>query len=93
MNEKGYDAGELDLLINTESGLLGVSGLSADMRTLTEQRQHEPHAAKAVEMFCYSLRKQIGAISAVLGGLDMLVFTGGIGEAAPVRWRAARGPE
>ncbi len=94
MNEKGYDAGELDLLINTESGLLGVSGLSADMRTLTEQRQREPHAAEAVEMFCYSLRKQIGAMSAVLGGLDMLVFTGGIGEhSAPVRSEICAGLE
>ena len=94
MNEKGYDAGELDLLINTESGLLGVSGLSADMRTLTEQRQREPHAAEAVEMFCYSVRKQIGAMAAVLGGLDMLVFTGGIGEhSAAVRWETCAGLE
>jgi acetate kinase len=92
MHEHGYDAGQLDHLVNHQAGLLGVSGLSPDMKTLLEQQQREPHAAQAVELFCYQLRKHIGALAAVLGGLDTLVFTGGIGErAAPVRWEVCRG--
>jgi acetate kinase len=92
MHAKGYDAGRLDELVNHQAGLLGVSGLSPDMKTLLDQREREPHAAQAVELFCYQLRKHIGALTAVLGGLDTLVFTGGIGErAAPVRWEVCRG--
>jgi acetate kinase len=92
MRAKGYDAGQLDALVNRQAGLLGVSGLSPDMKTLLEQREREPHAAQAVELFCYQLRKSIGALTAVLGGLDTLVFTGGIGErATPVRWEVCRG--
>jgi acetate kinase len=92
LHEKGYDARQLERLVNHQAGLLGVSGLSPDMRTLLEQRDREPHAAQAVELFCYQLRKSIGALTAVLGGLDTLVFTGGIGErAAPVRWEACQG--
>jgi acetate kinase len=87
MTAKGYDASSLAQLVNEQSGLLGVSGLSPDMRTLLERRDRDHHAAEAVALFCYQLRKSIGALSAVLGGLDTLVFTGGIGEhAAPVRW-------
>ena len=79
-------------LVNQQAGLLGVSGLSPDMKTLLEQRRREPRAALAVELFCYQLRKYIGALTAVLGGLDTLVFTGGIGErAAPVRWEVCQG--
>jgi acetate kinase len=86
MREKGYDAERLDRLVNKESGLLGVSGASADMKTLLERREHDEAAALAVAMFCYQARKQVGAFAAALGGLDTLVFTGGIGErAAPVR--------
>jgi acetate kinase len=92
MHAKGYDAGQLDELVNHQAGLLGVSGLSPDMKTLLDRREREPHAAQAVELFCYQLRKHIGALTAVLGGLDILVFTGGIGErAAPVRWEVCRG--
>jgi acetate kinase len=92
MRAKDYDAGQLDELVNYQSGLLGVSSISPDMKTLLEQRGHEPHAAQAVDLFCYQLRKYIGALTAVLGGLDTLVFTGGIGErAAPVRWETCRG--
>jgi acetate kinase len=88
---RGYDGATLERLVDLESGLLGVSGLSSDMKTLLEQRSREPHAAQAVEMFCYQLRKHIGALAAVLGGLDTLVFTGGIGEnAAAVRWETCR---
>jgi acetate kinase len=94
MNEKRYDARQLEQLVNHEAGLLGVSGISPDMKTLLEQRDGDPHAAQAVEMFCYHLRKHLGALTAVLGGLDTLVFTGGIGErAAPVRWEVCRGLE
>ena len=86
MREKGYDAARLDRLVNKESGLLGVSGTSADMKMLLERREQDEAAALAVAMFCYQVRKQVGAFAAALGGLDALVFTGGIGErAAPVR--------
>ena len=92
MDEKGYDARQLERLLDRRSGLMGVSGVSSDMKTLLEKRESEPHAAQAVEMFCYQARKFIGALSAVLGGLDSLVFTGGIGErAAPVRWMICSG--
>ena len=63
-----------------------------DMKTLLERRDTAQDAAMAVQMFCYQLRKQIGALTSALGGLDLLVFTGGIGErAAPVRWEACSG--
>lgn len=94
MDEKGYDARQLEKLLNERSGLIGVSGISSDMKTLLDQRATEPHAAQAVALFCYTARKYIGALSAVLGGLDMLVFTGGMGErAAPVRWMICHGLE
>jgi acetate kinase len=86
---RGYDAARLDHLVNHEAGLLGVSGTTPDMKTLLERRSQDPHAAQAVALFCYQLRKTIGALAAVLGGVDTLVFTGGIGErAAPVRAEA-----
>lgn len=78
--EAGFDTAALDRLINKESGLAGVSGISEDMRTLLESR--EPSAEQAVEMYCYRIRKYIGAYMAVLGGVDALVFGGGIGENA-----------
>ncbi len=88
----GYDIEALDHLVNHESGLRGVSGGSSDMKTLLAQRGTDPGAALAVELFCHHLRKNIGALAAVLGGVDTLVFTGGIGErAAAVREEACRG--
>ncbi len=82
----GHDAQALEELINHQSGLLGVSGLSADMKTLLEKRSSNPNADLAVTLFCRCVRKFIGAFAAALGGLDALIFTGGIGErAAPVR--------
>ena len=78
----GYSQNDLDRMLNHESGLLGVSGTSADMRTLLARRAGDPRAALAVEMFCHQARKAIGSLSAVMGGLDTLVFTGGIGEHA-----------
>jgi acetate kinase len=86
IEEKGYDTGQLSKLLNHRSGLIGVSGISSDMKTLLEKRDTEAHAAMAIKMFCYHTRKSLGALAAVLGGLDGVVFTGGIGErAAPIR--------
>ncbi len=80
MREKKYDAARLEALVDQRSGLLGISGLSGDMRRLHEAAASNGDARLAIEMFCYSVRKQVAAMIAVLGGLDMLVFTGGIGE-------------
>ena len=75
-------------MVNLESGLLGVSETSSDMRDLLAVEMQDVRAAEAVALFCYQIRKWIGAFAAVLGGLDTLVFTGGIGEsAAPIRER------
>ena len=94
LTHEGFDAGAIERLVDHESGLLGVSGKTSDMKVLLETRAAEPHAAEAVELFCYVLRKHIGAFAAVLGGIDTLVFTGGIGErAAPVREETCRGLE
>jgi len=91
LNEKHFNAHEIAQLVNHQSGLLGVAGIS-DMKMLLQRRDTAPDAALAVQMFCYQLRKQIGAFTAALGGLDLLVFTGGIGEkAAPVRWETCVG--
>lgn len=85
MNELHYDAHQIEEAVDHKAGLLGVSGISSDMRALAESK--DPHAALAREMFCYYLRKQIGAMAAALEGVDTLVFTGGIGEHdAEVRW-------
>ena len=79
-------------LINHECGLLGVSETSSDMRDLIERQGNDVRAAEAVELFCYHTRKWVGAFAAVLGGLETLVFAGGIGEnAADVRARVCRG--
>ncbi len=94
INQKNYDGRRLQRLVNHESGLLGVSAISSDVKRLLERRTAEPNAALAIEMFCYQMRKQIGALAAALGGLDLLVFTAGIGErAAPVRFEVCRGLE
>ncbi len=70
-------------LINRESGLLGISETSADMKELVEIKNSDQNAAEAFEMFCYQTKKYIGAYAAVLEGLDTLVFSGGIGEHSP----------
>lgn len=80
LREKKFDTATLDALVDQRSGLLGISGLSGDMRRLHEAAASNSDARLAIEMFCYSVRKQVAAMTAVLGGLDMLVFTGGIGE-------------
>jgi len=80
MATKQLNTQQLDVLINQCSGLLGVSGLSSDLRDLLEQASQNAKAAEAIALFCYQVTKWIGSFSAVLGGLDTLVFTGGVGE-------------
>lgn len=82
MDHRGYGPREIERLVNQESGLKGVSGLSGDMQTLLSVQGENPQAALAIDMFCDSIRQQIGAFAAVLGGLDRLIFTAGIGERA-----------
>ncbi len=92
--EKGMDAAGLNRLVNKEAGLLGISGTSPDMKELLAQEATDPRAAAAVELFCYQAKKYLGALAAILDGLDTLVFTGGIGEnAALVRERICAGLE
>jgi acetate kinase len=82
----------LSALVAEQSGLLGVSETTADMQTLLDREATDDRAREAIELFCYQVRKHIGALVAVLGGLQTLVFTGGIGEnAAPVRARICTG--
>jgi acetate kinase len=84
LREEGLAVEEVNTLLNKEAGLLGTSGISSDMQDLLDREGSEAGAAAAVELFCYTARKFVGALSAALGGLDTLVFTGGIGENAPV---------
>jgi acetate kinase len=85
----GMNAADLQRLIYHESGLLGVSGISSDMRALLAS--NDPRAAEAIDLFVYRITREIGSLAAALGGLDALVFTGGIGEhAAKVRERVCR---
>jgi acetate kinase len=80
MREKKLDAAMLEDMIDHRSGLLGISGISSDMRRLHEAASASADARLSIDMFCYSVRKQIAAMIAVLGGVDLIVFTGGIGE-------------
>jgi len=89
LDEKKMDARAIERLIYQQSGLLGVSGLSSDMRALLESA--DPRARRAVDLFVYRIRRELGSLAAALGGLDALVFTAGIGEnAAPIRERVCR---
>jgi acetate kinase len=89
MDERGMDARAIEKLIYQQSGLLGVSGVSSDMRVLLES--DEPRAALAVDLFVYRIRRELGSLAAALGGLDAIVFTAGIGENAPaIRARVCR---
>jgi acetate kinase len=83
MRHEQMTADQLDDLVNRRSGLLGVSEISPDMRDLLGRRAGDQRAAEAVALFCYQAKKWVGAFAAVLGGLDTLVFAGGIGESAP----------
>ena len=79
-------------MVNFKSGLLGISETSSDIRDLLECEERDVRAAEAVAVFCYQIKKCIGAFSAVLGGIDTLVFAGGIGENAPaIRARVCAG--
>jgi acetate kinase len=89
---EGMSAAQFSHMTTFESGLLGISETSSDMRDLLEREASDVRAREAVALYCYQLRKQIGAYAAALGGLDTLVFAGGIGENAPlVRERACAG--
>jgi len=86
------DARGFNRMVNSESGLLGVSETSSDMRDLLVREAQDVRAAEAVALFCYQVKKWVGAFAAALGGLDTLVFAGGIGEQAPpVRERICEG--
>ena len=86
------DAKGFNEMVNFKSGLLGVSETSSDMRDLLEHETQDVRAAEAIALFCYQIKKWIGAFAAALGGLDTLVFAGGIGENAPtVRGRICNG--
>ena len=94
--KEGLTIAEVDTLLNKQSGLLGVSGLTNDMRDLlAEEREHGDRRARlAIEIFCHRARKYIGAYLAVMGGADAVVFAGGIGEnSAEVRARILAGME
>ena len=83
--KEGMSSSEVDTLLNTQSGLLGISGLTNDMRELqAELKEHDDRRVRlAIEIFCYRARKYIGAYLAAMGGADAVVFTGGIGENSP----------
>jgi acetate kinase len=90
--EKKMSASNFVEFVNQKSGLKGLSGVSSDMKKLLDQEDRNEDAKRAIEIFCYHVRKHIGALSAALGGIDALVFTGGIGEnASPIRERICSG--
>jgi acetate kinase len=92
LRTRGLSADDLNRMVNVEGGLAGIAGGTGDMQVLLERSTTDPRAADAVDVFCYQVRKTIGAYAAALGGLDGLVFTAGIGErAAAVRRRACDG--
>ena len=94
--KEGMSASEVDTLLNTQSGLLGISGLTNDMRELqAELKEHEDRRVRlAIAIFCYRARKYIGAYLACMGGADAVVFTGGIGENSPdIRAQICEGME
>jgi acetate kinase len=91
---EGMTADQFSDLVNHQSGLLGISETSSDVRDLLASEAHDPRAADALALFCYQARKWIGAYAAALGGLETLVFAGGIGEhSPPVRARICAGLE
>ncbi|GAC1540294.1 MAG: hypothetical protein NVS2B7_12470 [Herpetosiphon sp.] len=94
LQAEGLTAGELNTLVNQQAGLLGLSALSGDMQELLRHEATDPHAAEAIALFCYQAKKFLGGLVATLGGLDTLVFTGGVGEhAASIRARICAGLE
>lgn len=83
LRQKGFDVDRLDRALNHESGLLGVSGLSSDMRQVLAALPHDDDASLAIEIYVHRVRQTIGAMAATMGGVDALVFTAGVGENAP----------
>lgn len=91
---EGFDAKQFHKLVNFQSGLLGMSETSSDMQDLLSYEKKDIRAAEAISLFCYQVKKSIGAFAAALGGLDTLVFSGGIGEnSSVVRSRICKGLE
>jgi acetate kinase len=91
---ENMSAKQFNTMVNSQSGLLGISETSSDMRDLLEREKQDVRAAEAVALYCYQIKKLIGAYAAALGGMDTLVFAGGIGENAPViRARICEGLE
>ena len=94
MRSERMTAEQIDDLVNRQSGLLGVSGVSPNMKDLLDREATDPNAAEAIELFCYQARKYAAAMAAAAGGLDTLVFAGGIGErSASIRARICAGLE
>lgn len=93
MKKEGITAEKMDTLLNKKSGLLGITGISSDMREIIEASQNGNERAKmALDMYCYRIKKYISAYTGILGGLDALVFTAGVGENSPlVRSKACEG--
>lgn len=88
---KNMNAEQFNDMVNKQSGLFGISEISSDMQELVEKENEDIRAAQAIEIFCYQVKKAIGSFTAALGGLDTLVFSGGMGEAAPkIRDRICR---
>ncbi len=89
---ESMDTVQFQTMVNHQSGMLGISESSADVRDLLARESSDPRAAEALALFCYQAKKWIGSFAAALGGVDTLVFAGGIGEnAAPVRKRICEG--
>ena len=84
LNKKRLNAGSMNEMLNMYSGLLGVSGRSSDMEFLLDNETRSSEVAEAIYLFCYQAKKFLGALCAALGGVDTLIFTGGIGENSPV---------
>lgn len=94
MEKENYSAAAYSKLINHDAGLKGLSGISADMKELLKLRSTNQNAALAVEFFCYQVKKWIGAYAAALGGVDTLIFAGGMGErSAEIRQLICEGLE
>jgi acetate kinase len=92
LQRRNLSVAQVSEIVNHKSGLAGVSAGSSDMRDLLTRARTDPHAEEALDLFCYQARKFLGALAAVLGGIDALVFTGGIGENAPdIRTRVCDG--
>jgi acetate kinase len=94
LKEQQLSADELNELLNKQSGLKALSGKMSDVEDLLASAPEHPHAAEAIDLFCYQARKHAGALAAAMGGLDTFIFTGGIGEhAAEIRQRICEGLE